>query len=329
MIHSQVPIKYSYEDIETIAFNGFHCSIPQETLDIISTIAVKVGSPAYIKTPVFQKREQTKSTTNDATPVRRRRAKDIMLGNTDWDAPQTLSLTSSVLVQREGIDAQINQIRVCLNKLSETTYDDNLLQIKTILNAICVDASDDDLYRVGNVIFEIASNNKFFSKLYANAYTELMKSFHQLIDIFDKNYEAYLLLFKNIVYVDPDVDYNQFCINNVSNEKRKATSAFFVNLSLNGIIPPQHIMNVLKELFESVLTLMVQPNKTNEVCELIENIAILYNAQVLKLSDTLETTLNHDGVEKTIAQVITQLSTTRMKTYPSLSSKSIFKCMDL
>ena len=131
------------------------------------------------------------------------------------------------------------------------------------------------------------------------------------------------------MYVDPDIDYNQFCINNVSNEKRKATSAFFVNLSLNGIIPPQHIMNVLKELFESVLTLMVQPNKTNEVCELIENIAILYNAQVLKMSDTLETTLNHDGVEKTFTQVITQLSTTRMKTYPSLSSKSIFKCMDL
>jgi len=329
MIHNQGPIKYSFEDIESIAFNGFHCSIPQETLDIISTIAVKVGSPAYIKTPVFQKREQTKSTAIDATPVRRRRAKDIMLGNTDWDAPQTLSSTSSVLVQREGVDAQINQIRVCLNKLSEITYDDNLLQIKTILNAICVDASDDDLYKVGNAIFEIASNNKFFSKLYANVYTELMKTFHQLTVIFDKNYESYLLLFKNIVYVDPEVDYNQFCINNVSNEKRKATSAFFVNLSLNGIIPPQHIMNVLKELFESVLTLMVQPNKTNEVCELIENIAILYNAQVLKLSDTVEPTINHDGVEKTFAQVITQLSTTRMKTYPSLSSKSIFKCMDL
>jgi len=329
MTHTQVPIKYSFEDIEAIAFNGFHCSIPQETLDIISTIAVKVGSPAYIKTPVFQKREQTKSTAIDATPVRRRRAKDIMLGNTDWDAPQTLSSTSSVLVQREGVDAQINQIRVCLNKLSEITYDDNLLQIKTILNAICVDASDDDLYKVGNAIFEIASNNKFFSKLYANVYTELMKTFHQLTVIFDKNYESYLLLFKNIVYVDPEVDYNQFCINNVSNEKRKATSAFFVNLSLNGIIPPQHIMNVLKELFESVLTLMVQPNKTNEVCELIENIAILYNAQVLKLSDMVEHTINHDGVEKTFAQVITQLSTTRMKTYPSLSSKSIFKCMDL
>ena len=329
MIHNQGPIKYSFEDIESIAFNGFHCSIPQETLDIISTIAVKVGSPAYIKTPVFQKREQTKSTAIDATPVRRRRAKDIMLGNTDWDAPQTLSSTSSVLVQREGVDAQINQIRVCLNKLSEITYDDNLLQIKTILNAICVDASDDDLYKVGNAIFEIASNNKFFSKLYANVYTELMKTFHQLTVIFDKNYESYLLLFKNIVYVDPEVDYNQFCINNVSNEKRKATSAFFVNLSLNGIIPPQHIMNVLKELFESVLTLMVQPNKTNEVCELIENIAILYNAQVLKLSDMVEHTINHDGVEKTFAQVITQLSTTRMKTYPSLSSKSIFKCMDL
>ena len=335
MIHNQVPNKYSYsfEDIEAIAFNGFHCSIPQETLDIISTIAVKVGSPAYIKTPVFQKREReqmSSKTTTAIEPVRRRRAKDIMLGNTDWDSPSQTQIISSVLVQKEGIDARINQIRVCLNKLSELTYDDNLLQIKTILT-MCINenATDEELYKIGNVIFEIASNNKFFSKLYANVYTDLMKTFHQLTDIFDKNYESYLLLFKNIVYIDPDVDYNQFCINNVSNEKRRAVSAFFVNLSLNGIIPPQKIMNVLKELFESVLTLMIQPNKTNEVCELIENIGILYNAQVLKLSDTLETTLNHDGVEKTFVQVITHLSTTRMKTYPSLSSKSIFKCMDL
>jgi hypothetical protein len=331
MINNQVvPIKYSYEDIEAIAFNGFICTIPQETLDMISSIAVKVGSPAYIKTPVFQKREQVKQSTIDTVPVRRRRAKEIMLGNTDWDSPVQTQSTSSVLVQKEGIDAHINQIRVCLNKLSEITYNDNLLQIKNILTT-CINenATDEELYKVGNVIFEIASNNKFFSKLYANVYTDLMKSFHQLTDIFDKNYESYLLLFKNIEYIDPDVDYNQFCINNVSNEKRKAVSAFFVNLSLNGIIPPQHIMNILKELFESVLTLMIQPNKTNEVCELIENIAILYNAQVLKLSDTLETNLNHNGVEKTFAQVITQLSTTRMKTYPSLSSKSIFKCMDL
>jgi hypothetical protein len=328
MIHNQVPIKYSYEDIEAIAFNGFQCSIPQETLDIISTISVKVGSPAYIKTPVFQKREQT--TTIDAVPIRRRRAKEIILGNTEWDTPSQSHLTSSVLVQKEGIDARINQIRVCLNKLSELTYDDNLIQIKTILTTcIAENATDVELYKVGNVIFEIASNNKFFSKLYANAYTDLMKSFHQLSDIFNKNYESYLLLFKKIEYIDPDVDYNQFCINNVSNEKRKAVSAFFVNLSLNGVIPPQHIMNVLKELFESVLTLMVQPNKTNEVCELIENIAILYNKQIMQLSDSLETVINHDGVDKTFVQVITQLSTTRMKTYPSLSSKSIFKCMDL
>jgi hypothetical protein len=332
MIHNQDPKKYSYSyiEIEAIAFNGFQCSIPQETLDIISTIAVKVGSPAYIKTPVFQRREQSVKSTAIEPPIRRRRAKEIILGNTDWDVYQQPELqpTLSVLVQKEGIDAKINQIRVCLNKLSELTYDDNLLQIKTILS-MCTDATNDEMYKVGNAIFEIASNNKFFSKLYANIYTDLMKTFHQLTDIFDKNYESYLLLFKNIDYIDPDVDYNQFCINNVFNEKRKAVSAFFVNLSLNGVIPPQHIMNVLKELFESVLTLMVQPNKTNEVCELIENIAILYNEQVMKLTDNLETTINHDGVEKTFTQVITQLSTTRMKTYPSLSSKSIFKCMDL
>ena len=324
------PIKYLYTDIEAIAFNGFSFSIPQKTLDIISTIAVKVGSPAYIKTPVFEKPEQPRLVD------RHRRTKDIMLSNTDWDSPQQQQQPQqqpqnlSVLAQQEGIDAKINQIRVCLNKLSDKTYTENLSQIKVILaECIAGNATDDELYKIGNTIFEIASNNKFFSKLYANIYTDLMQTFGQLTIIFNKNYESYLLLFKNIEYVEPDVDYNQYCINNVSNEKRKAVSAFFVNLALNGVIPPQHIMNVLKELFESVLTLMVQPNKTNEVCELIENIAILYNSQVMQLSDRLETTINHSGVEKSFVQVIAELSTTRMKTYPSLSSKSIFKCMDL
>ncbi len=321
------PIKYLYTDIEAIAFNGFSFSIPQKTLDIISSIAVKVGSPAYVKTPVFEKPEQPRIVDN-----RHRRAKDIMLSNTDWDSPQSPPQPQnlSVLAQQEGIDAKINQIRVCLNKLSDRTYTENLSQIKVILaECIAENATDDELYKIGNTIFEIASNNKFFSKLYANIYTDLMKTFTQLTIIFNKNYESYLLLFKNIEYVEPDVDYNQYCINNVSNEKRKAVSAFFVNLALNGVIPPQHIMNVLKELFESVLTLMVQPNKTNEVCELIENVAILYNSQVMQLSDSLETTINHSGVEKSFVQVIAELSTTRMKTYPSLSSKSIFKCMDL
>jgi hypothetical protein len=312
------PYFYSYADIEQISFNGFNFTIPPETLSIISSLAVKVGSPAYVKTPVFQKREPLISQSSAPPPIRKRRNKEVA----DWDSPPPPVM--SVLAQKEGISADINQIRVCLNKVSESTYNDVLAQLKTILTASIEVANEEEMNKISESIFEIVSNNKFFSRLYANIYTELLRSFPTLNAIFVDNYDSHLSLFKNVEYVDPDTDYNKFCANNVINERRKAVSAFFVNLAINGTIPHENIGNLLKELVESVLTQMVQPNKSNEICELIENIAILYNPSI-----TQEVVILHGEVPHTVAEIIKMLSKTKMKTYPSLSSKAIFKCMDL
>ena len=320
--------RYTLTEIENISYNGFNYIIPSGTMEIISSLAMKVGSPAYIKTPNFQKREQS-VTASSSSSVRKIKPKE--LSNTEWESINSKS-TASVLVQKEGIDAHINQIRVCLNKLSESTYNDILRQINDILNTLVTENIDEtDFYKIGNAIFEIASNNKFFSKLYANIYTELMRTFRQLNDIFSKNYDSYLSLFKNIEYVDPDTDYNQFCVNNITNEKRKAVSAFFVNLTINGIIPIENMMDILKELFANMLTMMVQTNKTNEVCELIENISIIYTPKIMQLYEGPLPTVDNTviGDNKTFPQIITQLAQTKVKTYPSLSSKVIFKCMDL
>ena len=308
------PYLYSYTDIEQILFSGFNFTIPPETLNIISSLAVKVGSPAYVKTPVFQKREPLVHQ-NVAPPIRNRRNRD------EVQQQQQQQSTASVLVQQEGISVHINQIRVCLNKVSESTYSDVLVQLKSILTLSLETASDDDIGKIGDVIFEIASNNKFFSRLYANLYTELLKTFPPLNVLFHKNYDSYLLLFRNIEYIDPDTDYNKFCVNNLANERRKATSLFFVNLSLNGTIAQESVDTLLREVLESVLCLMVQPNKSNEVCELVENVAILYKKQ--------EIPVMHNGTNVSISQVVAHLSATKMKTYPSLSSKSIFKFMDI
>ena len=50
-------MKYTLDNIITILFNGFEYKLPDETLDKISEIALQVGSPDYVKTPVFQKRD--------------------------------------------------------------------------------------------------------------------------------------------------------------------------------------------------------------------------------------------------------------------------------
>ena len=50
-------LKYTLNDVNNIIFQGFDYTIPNETLEIISLLSMQVGSPDYVKTPIFKKRE--------------------------------------------------------------------------------------------------------------------------------------------------------------------------------------------------------------------------------------------------------------------------------
>ena len=50
-------MRYTLDDISSILFNGFDYTLSEEVLSVISEIALQVGSPDYVKTPVFKKRE--------------------------------------------------------------------------------------------------------------------------------------------------------------------------------------------------------------------------------------------------------------------------------
>ena len=45
------------DDFNQILFQGFDYQLPEDTLKNISELALQVGSPDYVKTPVFLKRE--------------------------------------------------------------------------------------------------------------------------------------------------------------------------------------------------------------------------------------------------------------------------------
>ena len=52
-------LKYTYilDEINNILFQGFDYKIPDATMEIISMLSMQVGAPDYVKTPVFQKRD--------------------------------------------------------------------------------------------------------------------------------------------------------------------------------------------------------------------------------------------------------------------------------
>jgi hypothetical protein len=247
------------------------------------------------------------------------------INNEDWETLRTFQVTK--IEQKTGVDGQIDQIRALLNKLTDKTFKDISEKIKQSINEFIEDGLlDEDFTKIGTSIFELASTNKFYSKMYADLYADLIQTHDFLKPIFDKNYESYIELFETIEYVDPDVNYDRFCEINKINEKRKAISMFFVNLSINNIVTKTSIAHILRNLLMNVLNYIQEANKKDEVDEITENIAILYREEIIK--ETIGTPeLLIDG--KQITQIIMELAKSKSKDYKSLSNKAIFKYMDL
>ena len=181
---------------------------------------------------------------------------------------------------------------------------------------------NEDMLKIGTIIFEIASNNRFYSKLYADVYSELIQNFEMMRGIFETNLNTFLELFKTIEHADADKEYDKFCKINKDNEKRKALSAFIVNLTINKIIEKVNLTDLAFDLLNQVLVLIEHVDKKSEVDEMTENIAILYNK---KLFDGCSNRIN----EMEFIECINLLARMKTKTHPSLSSKSIFKYMDM
>jgi len=331
-----IKLKYTLEQFNDITLNGFKFDFPEETLKIISEIALEVGSPNYVKTPVFQKRvnplkqesilqkENDNFKHTDNLNKKRRGNKSMeVLNEDDWETLRVFQTTK--IEQKVGLDAQIDLVRSHLNKMSDKNYLETKNKIVDVIENMIKDVVDnDEITKLGIIIFEIASTNRFYSKMYADLYSDLIKNFQIMEDIFQKNFDNFMSLFDNIEYVEPNVDYNKFCKINKDNEKRKALASFFINLMNNNIISKVQIINIIRNLTNKIYTYINQDNKKNEVDELTENVAILYKKELFNEN------VGYDLIDNmTISEIIEKIAHSKSKNYLSLSNKSIFKFMDL
>jgi hypothetical protein len=189
-----------------------------------------------------------------------------------------------------------------------------------------ITGTQENINSVSSAIFDIASTNRFYSKLYADLYTDIIKKYPVMRDSFEESLSSFSELFKTIEYVDSNVDYGGFCKMNKDNEKRKALGMFFVNLSLNGIISTLTILNITRNLLCQIFTYITEENKKNEVDELTENVALFYKKEFYENEDKPEYELIKGH---TIMEVIEIIANSKVKDYKSLTNKTIFKFMDM
>jgi len=297
-------MQYTLQTFNDIISSGFNYELSPQTLQIISKLAQEVGSPDYVKTPVFIKKPRPE------VDKKRRGNNDL-----NWEVARTFQTTK--IEEKVGVDAKIDSVRSLLNKMTDKNYIDIRNKIIDVIDTI----ESEDMSKVSITIFEIASNNRFFSKIYADLYSDLMNKHESMKPVFEESLGKFVTLFDTIEYVDSIVDYDKFCKINKDNEKRKALGAFFVNLMNNNIIRKEEIVSITLNLLNQMHKFISEDNKKNEVDELTENIAILYNPALYSDADLV------DGV--TIPDMATRLSKSKVKDYKSLTNKTVFKFMDL
>jgi hypothetical protein len=318
------------EQIENIVFNGFDYEIPEETMTIISNLALQVGSPNYDRTPIFKKREnpmktETISTLHKDTGKKRRGNKATEIVNDeDWDSVRTFQTTK--IEAKTGIEGDIDSIRSFINKMTDKNYIDMRGKIIDVINKIVSENCDTDLSNIGTNIFEVASSNRYYSKIYADLYTDLSAKYAFIREKYQENLKQFIGLFNKIEYVDPNENYDRFCEINKMNEKRKSLATFYINLMTNGIITETEIRQITRNLLANIYQFISQDNKKNEVEELTETVALLYKKELYD---------NDEGsdYEKingfTINEIIEKIANSKVKDFKSLTNKSLFRFMDL
>jgi hypothetical protein len=320
---------YNLQQYAEISFNGFEFTIPPETMELITKLSSQVGSPTYIKTPIFHTRvANPASFGQNGTGLNNRKKnsnnKSIEVTDEDWESLRTFHATK--IEKKEGIDGLFDKIRYQLNKITDKNYTEFRNNIIVLLDTLIEeDASIEDMTKIGNALFDIASNNRFYSKLYADLYAELINKYSIMSEVFQKSYTSFMELFDKVECGDADKNYDEFCRINKVNECRRALSLFFVNLSNNGILTKAQLINTLHILLTQLHTLIQVPNMQNEVNELSEIVGIIYSKALMTTNDNESSLI--DGI--TITETINKIATSKPKVYPSLSSKAKFKFMDI
>ena len=284
-----------------------------EVLNKINELANMVGAPSYKKTPIFNKH-------------RNKRRKKI--SDEDWVAINNFKQTE-LKNNNNSFEGEMDNLRSLLNKLTKKQYDDVKMGILNFIDNLINNDSytednkesvDKQLKIIGNMIFEIGSVNKFWANLYASLYSDIIKEYPMMKNILTTNFDDFMDIFENIESCSPEENYDKFCNLNKENEKRKGLSNFFIILVKN-VLSVDKMVFVINKLFEMMKTYIQMDDKIAVMDEICENLFILITSGYKILSETDEWTYIMDKIEK--------YTLLKAKDFKSLSSKTIFKFMDL
>lgn len=301
--------QYTLSDFKNKENSG---NIPElETLVIekINKLATRVGAPSYQKTPVFKRYNYSK-----------KKKVNENITSDDWETIRNFK-TTTLDKNMEGLEAQMDQIRSYLNKLTNENYAEISVEIKMVIKDIVDQNEENYLSKIGVSIFEIGSANRFLSEVYVKLYKELIDTYPIMKNVCTSNFNSFQSLFETFDSCDANEDYDKFCDITKQNEKRKALSKFMMICVEYNIIEIESMENIVLDFIKKIYTLIEEEGNENAVDEIVANLAIM----ILSSVTVFEKMRSRDKIFKDI-EVLSDLN---VKEHPSLSNKTLFKFLDI
>lgn len=297
--------QYILSDIKDIIYSGLDYTLDESIISIIQNISEQVGSPEYVKTPKFLKKEKSQNKKKDPQYE-------------DWGTIRNFKPSQRIM--NEGIKYSIDVIRKNLNKITSNNYDTLYPIIIEELDKVIL-TEDPKMVKLSETIFSIVSETSFYSDMYAglfaklyNKYAFLQESLYETLTSFEENT-------KHIEYCSPDIDYDLFCKNNKENSRRKAVAIFLVNLTKHSIVEVSYICTIIHNIQERMFSLIEIDNNNEIVDELseISGCMIVTGKDILHTSDKWSNIINNVEI----------ISNCKPKEHISLTNKAVFKHMDI
>ena len=295
--------KYSMDNINDFIFNGFDYALPEIVKNIINRLAEKVGSPDYIKTPIFKKRKDFQQPDD---------------GN-DWSSIRSFNKTVVVEEERNENEVVLSELKKQLNKLTNDNYD--VIRDKIFEVLYNHDVTNKCMDEINEVIFSISSGNAFFANVYARFMKDMIMKYESMREVFEKHLNGVMSRFDTVRCGNPDENYDEFCKINKENDERRALVGFFVQLCLIDMVPADKIVDIFYKLYDIVEKERTTKASVSKIEEVITTIFGL-------VSGSMKFLVIHDK-HADIVEKVTAIANINKKTNPGLSNKAIFKMLDL
>jgi hypothetical protein len=157
--------------------------------------------------------------------------------------------------------------------------------------------------------------------MYAKLFMRLVDIHDQFLDEKSRICDKFLNALHEIEIVDPNVDYDRFCIVNKKNDERRSMMLFIINMYKTGGCTFNELMSIvikIDEMIHSHVSASTFIEYTNELTEIM-------NIFVTNMVSEIKT--NKEWVF--VKDRIVDYSKYKTKDYPGMSSRTIFKYMDM